>query len=89
MERITITHLARNLADIVNRAFYRGERFTVLRGDRPVVELVPTPRGRNLLELGDILDRIPRLTPEEAAAFEEDLDAGRSMLSPPEDTWAS
>ena len=89
MERITITHLARNLADVVNRVFYRGERFTVLRGDRPVMELVPTPRGRRLGDLGSILERIPRLTAEEATALEEDLEASRKALTPPEDSWAS
>lgn len=89
MERITITHLARNLADVVNRVFYRGERFTVVRGDRAVVELVPTPRGRRLGDLNDILGRIPRLGPEEAAALEKDLAASRTILEPPGDSWAS
>ena len=89
MDQITITHLARNLAEIVNRVVYRGERFTVLRGDRPVVELVPPPRGRRLGDLPGILDRIPRLAPEEASRFADDVRASRALLRPPEDSWAS
>ena len=89
MDRITITHLSRNLADIVNRVAYRGERFTVLRGDRPVVELVPPPGGRRLGDLPGILDRIPRLDPEDAEALAEELSESRRLLTPPENAWAS
>ncbi|HSM04128.1 MAG TPA: hypothetical protein VK858_05885, partial [Longimicrobiales bacterium] len=62
---------------------------TVLRGDRPVVELVPPPAGRRLGDLPGILDRIPRLAPAEADALADDLDASRRTLAPPEDPWAS
>lgn len=80
MPRITITHLARNLADIVNRVSYRGERFVVLRGHRPVVELVPPPQPRRLGDLPGILSGLPRLGPDEAVRLGSEMDAARSAL---------
>jgi len=90
MMNVTITHLARNLADLVNRVAYRGERFTVVRGNRPVAELIPAPRGRRLGDLPGILGGLPRLGAAEAEALGADLDAARAALEPPQgDAWAS
>ena len=90
MASISITHLARNLADIVNRVAYRGERFTILRGNRPVAEVVPPPRGRSLSELPEILANLPRLSPDEAADLGRDMDKARRQLGTEErDPWAS
>lgn len=80
MSRITITYLARNLADIVNRVAYRGERFVVLRGSRPVVELVPPPQPRRLGDLPGILAGLPKLGPEEATRMGADVAAAREAL---------
>lgn len=80
MPRITITHLARNLADIVNRVSYRGERFVILRGNRPVVELVPPPQPRRLGDLPGILSALPGFGPEEAARLGSEMDAARTAL---------
>lgn len=90
MDRITITHLARNLADIVNRVAYRGERFTVVRGSRPVVELTPPPLGRRLGDLPGILGDLPPLGPEEAERLGRDVDQARAALGQAAgDPWAS
>ena len=90
MSKISITHLARNLADIVNRVAYRGERFTVVRGRRPVAELVPAPRGRRLADLPGILAALPRLSTEDIEHFGDDLDEARKALGREEtDWWAS
>ena len=90
MIKMTITHLARNLADVVNRVAYRGERFTVVRGNRPVAELIPAPRGRRLGDLQGIMEGLPHLGADEAAALGADLDAARAALAPPGgDAWAS
>lgn len=90
MNRITITHLARNLADVVNRVLYRGERFLVTRGDRPAVELVPPPRSRRLGDLPGILRDLPRLGGEDADRLGEELEEARRALGrPPEDPWGS
>jgi antitoxin (DNA-binding transcriptional repressor) of toxin-antitoxin stability system len=90
MSRITITHLARNLADIVNRVSYRGERFVVLRGNRPVVELVPPPQPRRLGDLPGILSGLPKLGPEEATRMGRELTAAREALEDAgEGPWGS
>lgn len=90
MNRITITHLARNLADIVNRALYRGERFEVERGGRVVVELVPPPRARRLADLPAILENLPRLGTEDAECMARELGEARAeMGSAPGDPWGS
>lgn len=90
MDKITVTHLARNLADIVNRVAYRGERFTVLRGNRPVVELAPPPRGRRLGDLPALLADLPGLGPDEAERMGRDIDEARGLLGPGAgDPWAS
>ena len=90
MADISITHLARNLADLVNRVAYRGERFTVIRGNRPVAELIPAPRGRRLGELRTILADLPGLGPAEAEALSADLDAMRAEVGGPgRDPWGS
>jgi prevent-host-death family protein len=90
LDRISITHLARNLADVVNRVAYRGERFTVVRGGRPVVELVPPAQGRRLGDLPAILAHLPPLGEEEAERMGADLDEARGGLGSAEgDPWAS
>ena len=91
MSRITITHLARNLADIVNRVAYRGEHFTVVRGKRPVVDLVPIPRGRRLEELPGLLASLPRLASGDADEMADELDRARRALgsSSAADPWQS
>ena len=90
MSNISITHLARNLADIVNRVAYRGERFTVVRGKRPVAEVIPAPRGRRLAELPGILAGLPRLSAEDVEHFAHDVDEARRRVGSEEtDPWAS
>ena len=91
VNHISVTDLARNLADFINRVSYRGERFVVVRGKRPVAELSPVPRGRRLAELPALLAALPRLTPEEAERLGAELDEARRELGTPEgsDAWES
>ena len=89
MTRISVTQLARNLADVVNRVAYRGERFLVVRGNRDVAEIGPPPKGRPLSELPGILAALPRLKPEEVDSFEADLRGAReSIRGVPQDPWS-
>jgi prevent-host-death family protein len=88
----TVTEVLRSFSDYVNRVAYRGERFVLTRGGRPVAELVPAPpAGRPLGELPAILTSLPRLGSEEAARLEHDLDHARASLglAPAGDPWAS
>jgi antitoxin (DNA-binding transcriptional repressor) of toxin-antitoxin stability system len=87
----SVTEVARHFADYINRVAFRGERFTLMRGNKPVAELRPVPAGRRLGELPDLLASLPRLSPEDTAAFGDDLEAARRELAevPLRDPWAS
>ena len=89
--RLTVTELVRNFAEYINRVVYRRESFVLLRGNRPVAELKPVPSGLLLGELPDLLDSLPHLHADEAAAFSADLEAARSELGRREvaDPWES
>jgi antitoxin (DNA-binding transcriptional repressor) of toxin-antitoxin stability system len=86
-----VTEVARNFADYVNRVACRGERFVIMRGRRPVAELRPLPAAMRLGELPALLETLPRLGAEDAAAFEDDLTIAREQLGrrPERDAWES
>ena len=88
---VTVTEMARNFADYINRVAYRGERFLLTRGNRVVAEIRPVPEARSLRELPDLLEALPRLSPDEAESFGNDLVEGRDALGPPPSggPWAS
>jgi antitoxin (DNA-binding transcriptional repressor) of toxin-antitoxin stability system len=87
----SVTEVARHFADYINRVAFRGERFTLMRGNKPVAELRPVPAGRRLGELPGLLASLPRLSPEDAAALADDLEAARQEMAeqPLRDPWAS
>jgi antitoxin (DNA-binding transcriptional repressor) of toxin-antitoxin stability system len=88
-ETRSVTEVARHFADYINRVVYRGERFVLMRGKKPVAELGPLPAGKRLAELPGLLDTLPKLS--EAEAFADDLVSARSMLGAADvrDPWAS
>ena len=90
-ENRSVTEVNRHFADYINRVAYRGERFTLVRGNKPVAELGPLPVGKRLAELPDLLASLPKLSEVEAEEFAEDLASGRSGLSGTgvRDPWAS
>jgi antitoxin (DNA-binding transcriptional repressor) of toxin-antitoxin stability system len=87
----TVTEVARNFADYINRVAFRGERFVLTRGGRPVAELAPLPMGKRLSELPAVLASLPPLGSGEAEALEADLALARESLRAVEvpDPWAS
>ena len=89
--KATVTEILRNFSDYVNRVAYRGERFTLLRGGKPVAELAPVPLGMRLGDLPNLLASLPRLSEEEVEAYASDMEEGRRQLSEigVDDPWAS
>jgi antitoxin (DNA-binding transcriptional repressor) of toxin-antitoxin stability system len=87
----SVTEVARNFAEYVNRVAFRGERFVLMRGRRAVAELRPVPAGMRLGDLPQLLASLPRLGAEDAAAFEDDLAAAREQIRnlPENDAWES
>jgi antitoxin (DNA-binding transcriptional repressor) of toxin-antitoxin stability system len=88
---VTVTEVMRNFADYVNRVAYRGERFVLIRGGKPVAELAPVSTGARLGELTELLRSLPRLAEGDAVDFGADLDPARSesIGLPPGDRWES
>jgi hypothetical protein len=86
----TVTEVARNFSDYINRVVFRHERFVLLRGNRPVAELRPVHLGVPLAELPALFASFPHLDPEDAAAFAADVEAARAALDalPVRDPWA-
>jgi len=84
---ISVTEAARNFADCVNRAHYQGVTFILHKNGVPVARIVPEEKkpstGR---EFAAALARV-RLTPEESAAWLDDLAAARKNLIPQKDKW--
>jgi len=89
MSDVTVTQMARNFADYVNRVAYRRESFTLLRGRKPLAELRPLPAGARLSELPSLIASLPRLTPAEAADFADDLATAQGELDEAHDVWQS
>lgn len=89
MSDVTVTQVARNFAEYVNRVAYRRESFTLLRGKKPLAELRPLPTGARLSELPGLLASLPRLTATEARDLAADLDAAREELGEARDAWQS
>jgi antitoxin (DNA-binding transcriptional repressor) of toxin-antitoxin stability system len=77
MRFVSVTEVARNFSDYVNRVVFRGERFVLTRGNKEVAELRPRRLGVSLRELAGNLALGPRLTATEADAFRRDLDDAR------------
>jgi antitoxin (DNA-binding transcriptional repressor) of toxin-antitoxin stability system len=72
---ISATEAVRKFSEILNSIKYRGDRFTVMRGGKPVAVIHPVEpplKERSLTELKGLLKSIPRLGTE-ADRFGEDL----------------
>lgn len=69
---ISATEAARSFSDLINRVGYKGERFIIERGGRPMCEMSPIDKhrftGRDLLAL---LASLPRPDGEFLDAVEE------------------
>ncbi|HEX8244008.1 MAG TPA: hypothetical protein VF541_10945 [Longimicrobium sp.] len=85
----SVTDVARNFSEYINRVAHRGERFVLMRGGKAVAELRPVPTGCRLSELPEIFAALPHLGSDDAAAFGRDVDAAREELDavPVRDPW--
>jgi len=90
MNEITITELSRNLSDFINRATYRGESFSIIRGGKAVAQITPAPTGVKVKDLRAVFASLPSLHPEDIENFDKDLAAIRkSHNEPVESAWDS
>jgi antitoxin (DNA-binding transcriptional repressor) of toxin-antitoxin stability system len=89
--RVTVTKVAKNFSDFINRVAYRGEHFILLKGRKEVAEISPVIRGRVLGELPEIFARLPKLSKEEYLAFSKDLEEEKKQSANEKlrDPWVS
>jgi antitoxin (DNA-binding transcriptional repressor) of toxin-antitoxin stability system len=86
--RVTVTEAARNFADLVNRAYYRGETTVLIRNGTAVAHIAPAaPIGLPAGEVRRRLQLRERLVPAEAESFARDVEAGRKTIPPLRDPW--
>lgn len=90
-KRVVVSEAVRNFADYINRVAYRGESFTLVRGNKPVAELSPVVSGRRLGDLPYLLASLPPLSETDARRFADDISEARSELpgAPLRDPWES
>lgn len=90
-KRVIVSEAVRNFADYINRVAYRGESFTLVRGNKPVAELAPVVAGRRLGDLPYLLASLPPLGEAESRDFADEIAAARNELSntPIRNPWES
>ena len=74
---ITATDAVRQFSDLLSTIKFKGSRYTIVRGGKPVASLGPAvapAHEKTLGELKELMKKLPRLG-EEAAAFAKDLKA--------------
>lgn len=86
---MTVTEAARNFADVVARAFYRGESARLIKNGRAVARIVPVEDAVRFNTGAELARRWtdpnrPRLSSAEAGALEADLNEIRRTLPPVE-----
>lgn len=77
---VSVTEVARHFAEYINRVYFRGESFVLVRGNKPVAELRPVPARKRLVDLPALLASLPHLSPVEATQLGDDLAAARQTL---------
>lgn len=83
---LTVTEAARNFSDLINRVYYRGERFVLTKGGRAVAAVAPIHERPPVTAstLRRALVKLPHLGIEEAEAFAADLEGARRFVRSPE-----
>lgn len=90
--RLTVTEAVKNFSEILGRVRFKGERFVLVKGGKPIAELGPTDAAVpvRLGELPAMLEALSHLEPEDANQFALDLDSGLKVIGPmPGVPWAS
>lgn len=91
-KKITATEAVRKFSDLLNNIRYRGSRYTILKGGKPIAAVGPVGEftaERTLGELPELLEALPRLG-EEAKSFETDFEEilKSQPAMPTEKPWA-
>jgi len=89
--QITATEMARQLSDILNRAYYQEQSFEIKRGKDIIAKLVPgnTATGRYMpvSNLNSFFSSLPHLDEEESLRFEQEVQELRRRQQMEGDQW--
>ena len=89
-QSISVTEAVRSFSDIINRVHYQGQSYLLTRGGTTVALLTPSPPVVTGAEFARRWIARPRLVPEDAAAWAEELAALQAAEQPPQEvSWAS
>jgi prevent-host-death family protein len=85
---ISVTEASRNFADCINRAHYQGVTFILHKNGTPVARIVPEEKKKPSTgrEIAAALAKV-RLSPQDSAAWRDDIAAARNNRFPQKDKW--
>jgi prevent-host-death family protein len=88
---VSATEAVRTFSDLLNSVKYKGESYTIIRGGKPIAEIVPVGKVVHERRLGDltaILKNLPSLG-DDAESFARDIGeiVTLSPALPEEPTW--
>lgn len=72
---ITVTEAARSFDDIIDRVYYRNEKFDIQMGNQIVAHISPSKNQTTLktFELNDFFAKIPKLSIDDLDDFEKNI----------------
>jgi antitoxin (DNA-binding transcriptional repressor) of toxin-antitoxin stability system len=88
-KHITATEAVRQFSEILNSVNYRGDRYVIMRGKKPVAHIYPHEEGAGQKTLGDLKTLIKSLPSLRDKQFADDVkNATLEQPLPPSDvTW--
>ena len=72
---VSATEAVRKFSELLNSIKYRGDRYTIFKGGKPVAFIGPLEtsfKGKTIGDLKELVEKLPRLG-HEAEKFNEDL----------------
>jgi len=87
-QKLTVTEVAENFSEIVDRSYQYGESTILLRSGEPVAMVVPVEvKDITGKELAKRWKTMPHLDTEDAEAFEKEIEEARNNLLPLKSKW--
>jgi len=87
---ISVTEASRNFSDVINRVYYLGQTYLLTRGGVVVAQLTGSNKTLSFAELLRRWETRPRIDPDDAANWEQDLADMRAAFTMPEGaSWDS
>jgi antitoxin (DNA-binding transcriptional repressor) of toxin-antitoxin stability system len=88
-KHVTATEAVRRFSEILNSVNYRGDRYVIMRGKKPVAHIYPHDEGAGHKTLGDLKSLIKHLPPLEDKRFADDVKKSiqEQPLPPSDATW--